>query len=281
MLGAVAGGEEFLQPLLLGLGRDKEEFVAGLQRLLRGGGQDPGTPDDGDQRGVLGPADVADADAGQGRLRRQRQLDQVGVTLAEPQQPDQVADADGLLDQGRHEAGRGDGDVDAPGLVEEPLVLRVVDPGDDARNPVLRLGEQRHHQVDLVVPGRRDHHVAALERGLVQRGDLAGVGEQPLGARHPLHRDRARRLVDQQDLVAVLQQLTGDGPAHGPRPRNGDPHRCPSSSGPSANAASTSATSSGRIITCTRSPSWSTVWEVGSIASPSRVRNATRTPVSS
>ncbi len=50
---------------------------------------------------------------------------------------------------------------------------------------------------------------------------------------------------------------------------------------PVANAASTLSTSSVRMITCTRSPSCRTVSAVGSIASPSRVRNATRTPVSS
>ncbi|AYN31875.1 hypothetical protein DUI70_1372 [Streptomyces albus] len=145
--------------------------------------------------------------------------------MAEAQQPHQVADADRLLHEGGHQARGGDRDVHAPGLVEQPLVLRVVHPGHHARHPVLRLRQQRDDQVDLVVAGRGDHDVAALQRGLVEGGDLAGVGEQPLRLRYALDRDRGRRLVDEQDLVAVLQQLARDGTAHRPGSGNGDPHQ--------------------------------------------------------
>ena len=58
-------------------------------------------------------------------------------------QPDQVADADRLLDEGRQQPRRGHGHVDAPRLVEQPFVARVVDPGDHPRHAVLGLGEQR------------------------------------------------------------------------------------------------------------------------------------------
>ena len=56
----------------------------------------------------------------------------------------------------------------------------------------LGLGQQRGDQVGLVVAGRGDHHVALVELGLLERGQLAGVGEQPLGVGHPLGLDRRR-----------------------------------------------------------------------------------------
>jgi hypothetical protein len=49
-----------------------------------------------------------------------------------------------------------------------------------------------------------------LQAGFLQRGHLAGVGEQPLGVRHAGDLDRRSRSIDQQDLVPVVQQLTGD-----------------------------------------------------------------------
>ena len=71
-----------------------------------------------------------------------------------------------FLDEcGEHPRG-GDGDVDAPRLVEQPLVLRVVDAGDHALDAELGLGEQREDEVGLVVAGGRDHDVVVLQLGL-------------------------------------------------------------------------------------------------------------------
>ena len=71
---------------------------------------------------------------------------------------------------------RRDGDVDAPQLVEHPLVLRVVHPGDDARHAELLLGEQRHDEVVLVVAGDGGDDVGLLDdAGRGQRVELAGV----------------------------------------------------------------------------------------------------------
>jgi hypothetical protein len=78
--------------------------------------------------------------------------------------------ADGLLDEGGHQARRRDRHVDAPGLVEHPLVLRVVDACHGAGHPELGLGQQREHEVDLVVTGGRDDDVTVLQAGLVERG---------------------------------------------------------------------------------------------------------------
>ena len=51
---------------------------------------------------------------------------------------------------------------------------------DDARHAELLLGQQRDHEVVLVVAGGRDHDVATLEAGEPKRGDLARVGDEPL-----------------------------------------------------------------------------------------------------
>src|SRR5690606_16685885 len=127
----------------------------------------------------------------------------------------------------------------------------------------------------LVVAGRGDHHLAALQRRVVQRGDLARVGEQPLRPRDHLHLDGLGALVDQEHLVPVLQQFLGDGAAHRARSRDRDPHQASSSSG-AATAALILARSSALAITCTMSPSWITVSRSGTSASPIRDRNATR-----
>lgn len=217
--------QQVLQLLLARLGGHEQQLVTGLQGLLGARRQHPGAADDRDERGVLRPGHGAHPDAGERRLRRQRQLDQVGVAVAEAQQPDEIADAHRLLDQRGHQTRRGDRDVDAPRLVEQPLVLRVVHPGHDPRHAVLGLREQRDDQVDLVVTRRGDHDVAPLERRLVERRDLTGVREEPLGHRDALHRDGGRRLVDQQHLVPVLQELGRDGTAHRTGPGNRDAHQ--------------------------------------------------------
>ena len=66
-------------------------------------------------------------------------------------------------------------DVDAPQLVEHPLVLRVVDPGDDARHAELLLGQQRHDEVVLVVAGDGGDDVGLLDARRGERVELAGV----------------------------------------------------------------------------------------------------------
>src|SRR5262249_58410987 len=60
---------------------------------------------------------------------------------------------------------------------------------------------------------------------VVQRADLARVGQQPLRARHPVDLDGPRALVDQQYLVAVFQKFLGDGPADRAGPGDGDAHQ--------------------------------------------------------
>src|SRR6266545_7392572 len=273
----VVRGEHLLE-LGLGLvGGDEEQLVVELQGAVRVRGEDAALAEDRDQGGVGGPGDVADPGADHRRVLGQRQLDQVRVALAEGEQPDKVADRHRLLDQRGHDPRGRDGDVDAPRLVEHPLVPRVVDPGNGPGYAELGLGEQRDDQVDLVVAGTRDGDLAALQRGLLQRGQLAGVGQQPLGPRHRLGLDGARVLVDQQHLVAVLQQFGGDRATDVAGTGDGYPHHSSSGLWPSWDSIAAASLSS--ITTWTRSPSWMTVSGRGSRPSPSRVRNATRAPV--
>ena len=115
-------------------------------------------------------------------------------------------------------------------------LLGVVDPADRARHGELGLGEQRDHEVGLVVAGRRDDDVARLELGLLERGQLARVGEQPLRLGHGVGADRRGGLVDQQDGVPVVDELLGDRTADGACSGDHDAHQ--SSSGPASRAAS-------------------------------------------
>src|SRR5262249_43314392 len=130
--------------------------------------------------------------------------------------------------------------------------------------------------------GGGDDHVAPLQRGLVQRGDLTRVREEPLGPGHGVNRDRPGVLVDEQDLVPVIQQLTGDRAADRAGARNRDPHQpdpfpCDVSPGLlRANAAEMRSRSLSAAITYSTSPSWSTVPGASSMASPSLEMYATR-----
>jgi len=90
----------------------------------------------------------------------------------------------------------------------------MVHPADGARHAELGLGQQRMDQVRLVVAGRRDGDVAGVEAGLLEAGQLTRVRQQPLGLRHAFGLDRVGVAIDQQNLVAVGDQLPGDRAAH-------------------------------------------------------------------
>jgi len=135
-----------------------------------------------------------------------------------------MADVDGALDAGGQRTGRRHGHVDTPGLAEQPLVVDIVDARDHPWHPELGLGEQPHDQIGLVIAGRGDHHIAGLRAGLLQRGQLACVGEQPVRALDGLGFEPPPRAFDQQHLVAVSEQLPRDGTADVAGARYADPH---------------------------------------------------------
>ena len=69
--------------------------------------------------------------------------------------------------------------------------------------------------------------------GLLEARHLAGVGQDPLGGRDPLGAEHVGLALDQHHLVAVADQLLGDGAANiagsGDRdPHLSDPPRVPS-----------------------------------------------------
>ena len=154
----------------------------------------------------------------------QSQFRQVGMALAQPHQSDEVADVDGALDSRDQGARRRDGHVDAPRLAEQPLVSDVVDSRHHPRHPELGLGQQTHDEVGLVVAGGGDQHVAGLHARLLQRRQLARVGEQPVRVGNGVWFEVAPLPFDQQDLVAVVEQLPRDGTADIARAGNPDPH---------------------------------------------------------
>src|SRR6516164_6447656 len=144
----------------------------------------------------------------------------------------------------------------------------------DARHPVLGLGQQRHHQVYLVIAGCGDHHLRSLQLCVVEGADLAGVGEQPFGPWHGVQLDLLRLIVDQQHLVPVLEELAGDGTADGAGAGDRDPHQCPPPR--VAKAATIRSSSLSLATTWSTSPSCRTVPGSGTNAWPSRSTKAIR-----
>ena len=182
-------------------------------------------PDDGDDRGVPGHAELGDGLTGGRRALGQGDLHEPGVL--ELQESDEGADRHRLLHEGGEQVGRGHRDVDAPRLVEQPLVVRVVDARDHARHSELLLRQQRDDEVVLVIAGCGDDDVDAFEAGLVQRADLARVGDEPLHVERGAQAgDEVGVLLDEHDLVAGVAEVAGDVDADVPRSGDGDLHEC-------------------------------------------------------
>ena len=152
---------------VLGVGRDEHQhLVARLERGVAPGHDETVAPDHRHDDGVAGEVQVGDGGVvGRGVLG-QRDLDQVGGAPLELEEADERAHRDGLLHQRGQQLGRRDRDVHPPALVEEPLVLRVVDPGHDAGHRELLLGQERDDEVVLVIAGRRHDDV---DRGQPRR----------------------------------------------------------------------------------------------------------------
>ena len=122
--------------------------------------------------------------------------------------------------------GSGHRDVDAPGLVEQPLILRVVHAGDDAGDRELLFGQQRDDQVVLVITCCRHAHVDLLETCLLQRADLAGVGDEPLDVEGGAQAgDQIGVLLDEQHLVPRVAEVPGDVDADVARTGDCDTHQ--------------------------------------------------------
>ena len=128
---------------------------------------------------------------------------------------------------------------------------------DDARHAELLLGEQRDHEVVLVVAGGRDHDVAALEPGLAQRRDFARVGEEPLDSVGGVRAvDHGRVLLDELHLVAGAHEIVGDEQPDVAGARDRDAHQCSPPASMCACNSSVAATSETNTST---SPSWPTM----------------------
>src|SRR6188508_951058 len=111
---ALTGAEQRLQ---LGLdvgGRDEQQLVEWLERVVPAGCDRVAFADDAGEHRVPRERHVTDARPGIRAADRQGHLDHHRLALLELEDSHQVADADGLLDQGGHQARRRHGDVDAP-----------------------------------------------------------------------------------------------------------------------------------------------------------------------
>ena len=134
-------------------GDEHDHLVTGAQHRVAAGHDEPVLAQHGDDRGVAGHPEVLDRLAVDRRSLGEAHLGQPGPATLEREQADERPDGDRLLDEGGEQVRRRHADVDAPDLVEHPLVLRVVDPGDDAWHAELLLRQQGDDEVVLVVAG--------------------------------------------------------------------------------------------------------------------------------
>src|SRR5450759_3633316 len=252
------------------IGIDEEhELVTSLESAVTVGGHAAPVPDNGREHGLARPVDLADPASNSWGAVRQGHLHEVRTALLERHQAHEVTHGHGFFDEGAHEPGCGDGDIDAPHVVEQPLVSRMVHAGDRPGHSELRLGEQGMDEVDLVVARGRDREVARVQASLGKRVELAGVGQQPLGFGYGRRLDGARRPVDQQDAVPVGDELLGDGTADVAGSGDGDAHVSPQCSRGAADiVAWTSSMRSDSTMAYTMSPDWRTVVSLTTIALP-------------
>ena len=226
--GRVSPGGRAALELVLDLSVATNSSSSPASRAGRRRGEDPAVAQDGHSAQFSGQRDQAAAPADVGRVLGEGDLDQVGLALAEGEQPDEVADGDRLLDQRRHDPRGGDGDVDAPGLVEQPLVAgwltRATMRG--TANSVLASSETTRLALSSPVAAIDDVAASPAAPPPARTSSQASASSHSaLG--HALGLDGRGVLVDEQDLVAVARcSSRGDGAADGAGPGDGDAHQC-------------------------------------------------------
>ena len=134
-------------------------------------------------------------------------FDEVSTRRLELHDPDQRTYGDRLFYERGQQVGSRYGDVHPPGLVEKPVVLRVVDAANYARYCKLLFGEQGNDEVVLVVARRGYHDVRAREAGSIQGRNLARVPHHPFDAEVRPALGDLGILFYEQDLVAGLMKV--------------------------------------------------------------------------
>src|SRR4051794_9937644 len=162
---------------------EHEDLVTFEQRRIASRDHHVVLSQDGDDGGVAREPELDYLLVGRRRAGRKGHLDESRSTSLEAEQPHETADRHRLLDQRSQEVRRRDRYVDAPHLVEHPLVLPVVDASDDTGHGQLLLGEQRDDEVVLVVTRDRGHDIGLVDVGPRELRDLTAVGDQPRHAR--------------------------------------------------------------------------------------------------
>ena len=181
-----------------------------------GSGHDHAVADHGDQHGVRRHADRASGGRPADCLRAES-VSPVRMSLPQPHQPDEVPDVDGALDPRDHRRG-----------VETATSMPHAWVNSQSFRMSLILATTRAPRTrtwpaaaDAGSTCRRRWRRSPRRRSAVPpppATQLAGVGQQPVGIGNRVRFEVAAVVLDQQDLVAVVEQLRGDG-----RPRY--PHR--------------------------------------------------------
>ena len=233
---------------------------------------------------LTGHAQARQLPAGGRRTGGQGHLDEVGTRRLELQDTDQRPHRHRLFDEGGQQVRGRHRYVDAPGLVEQPVVLGVVHPGHHPGDGELLFSQQRHHKVVLVVTGGGHDHVGGGQAGGVQRRDLAGVPHHPLDAQARSSPGHVRVYLHQEHLVAGVVQVGGQISCPRCRPRRSRPSRHHDLHGrePFSRPISSSSSALSSTAMCRTSPSWPISPGLGTTDLPARDRATIRTrPVDS
>src|SRR3984957_20932784 len=135
---------------LLGLPGDQgKDLVAGFEDRVASRHYEPVPAHDGDDGRVPGDVELGETRPDRGRGVCEGHLHQVRMAAFESQQSNERADGHGFFYERSHHEWHADRYVDPPGLIEDPLVLWVVHPGDDSRYGEFLFGEKGNHEIVL------------------------------------------------------------------------------------------------------------------------------------
>src|SRR4051812_4154051 len=202
-------GDDVLEPGV----EHEQHLVARLDDRVLLGHEAAAVAQHRDDQRPLGQLDLSHLAPRGRRVVAHLELDDLELLLLQGEQVHQAVARHLVLDEPQDQVGRADRRLDAEQL-EVLEVPRVVDPGDDAVDEVLLLGDLADEQVVLVVAGHRDHQVGALDARALQDPQLRAVAV--------LHRVLELLLddevppavgLDERDLLALLDELAGEVPA--------------------------------------------------------------------
>src|SRR5947209_10292168 len=226
---------ELRRDVVLQAGVEHEQhLVARLDHRVGLGDEAAAVAQHRDDQRALGQLHVGHLLARRRRVAAHLQLDDLQPLLLERQQVHEPVARHLVLDQAQDEVRGAHRGLDAQQL-EVLQVPRVVDARDDPLDEVLLLGDLADEHVVLVVARHRDHQVGPLDPGPLEHPQLGRVAVLH-GVLELLLDDQVAAPValDERDLLALVDELAREVPAHLAAADDQDVHQAESSERSSA-----------------------------------------------